>query len=242
MALLSQAIQLQNGQVFAASLKVDFQCQLRAGLPRTSAQGLAQGGPRGHRDRGSKRGRRLAGDSAEWTSLGVLPPNHVCRRNLLYHSVRHRRASSAPCHGREAGFPAAIARIRPGEKARIRCPVEKRREGYAAPPDPRVSACGDPASDSYGQRVRRSRSRPVVSRSHGRMMTNSPARMPVKRWRLPSPPHVGDGTAGLPQRADQGQAGPARFREPKSGRNSAPPRPVDHDRPTEAPTPRPPPI
>ena len=85
------------GRCLRPALKLTSSVSFAPGLPRTSAQGFAQGDPRSQRERGSKRGRRLAENLAKYTSLGVLPPSYVCVRDSLYHatiSVSSRRNAS----------------------------------------------------------------------------------------------------------------------------------------------------
>ena len=57
------------------------------GCPLISVCGLAQGEPRGQRERSSHRGARLAGGRRKKTSFGVCPPNHSCGRCWLYQTA-----------------------------------------------------------------------------------------------------------------------------------------------------------
>ena len=85
--LMRPASASHDRQVLPSSVEADLQRQLAPGLPRTNAQGLAQGEPRGQRERGSNRGLRLAGWRPWYASSGVLPPSHVCGRQPLYQSA-----------------------------------------------------------------------------------------------------------------------------------------------------------
>ena len=60
-ALLHAARSVTMGKCLRPAWNVTSISTRAPGLPRTSAHGFAQGEPRGHRDRGSKRGLRLAG-------------------------------------------------------------------------------------------------------------------------------------------------------------------------------------
>ena len=69
------------GRCLRPRWKLTSNVSFAPGLPRTNAQGLAQGEPRGHLDRGSNRGRRLAGNVVEV---------HFVRRLAAKPSVRPR--------------------------------------------------------------------------------------------------------------------------------------------------------
>jgi hypothetical protein len=100
------------GRCLRPCWKLTSNVSFASGLPRTKAQGLAHGEPRGH-FRGSNRGRRLAGNRPKYISFGVLPPSQVCGRNPWYHSTVARSSFMNASRrkdkrGRES-FPLAVA-------------------------------------------------------------------------------------------------------------------------------------
>ena len=73
-------LSLMIGRCLRPAWNVTSIVSFAPGLPRTKAHGFAHVEPRGHLLRGSKRGRRLAGNDPLYTSLGVFPPSQVCGR------------------------------------------------------------------------------------------------------------------------------------------------------------------